>query len=171
MSRQIIPTSKIVANHIRFLTKGASDNGPFIDEKIARHDIALACISYLNSTLEMGIFNSDNAYPNDVRRRRVGERLHHIHGYSTLFWFDHVMEYAAIETSFNFETPDNFLVCLGALLDALETTHDLEPVPPVATLSSAQKRNLRPFNNSPKIRKGLVSEALIRNISRGLVEG
>jgi hypothetical protein len=79
-----IPTDETT----RYILHTAS--GPFLSYVHSHYDIALSCVTYLNTS---ACFYNPNTSVDDLRVR-VAKGFHGLHPYANEYWFQHLLQYA-----------------------------------------------------------------------------
>lgn len=62
--------------------------GPLLSYNIAQHDIALACVSYMNNSSDLLILEPDGS----TQLLRLVEGFHSLHPYVNCYWLEHVLD-------------------------------------------------------------------------------
>ncbi len=131
---------------------------PFLQSQRAQLTVALSCVLYLPSSLEL----VDPRLRDDELRSRIGQGFHDLHLYANDYWLDHLGALVALPVGWRLDEKD--FMALQQALERLTTTHD-----ELAALKGWKVRNEGDTPPSPK--DDLWRCLLISPAARSLLNG
>ena len=112
---------------------------PFLQSQRAQLTVALSCVLYLPSSLEL----VDPRLRNDELRSRISQGFHDLHLYANDYWLDHLRALVDLPVGWRLDEKD--FMALRQALERLTTMHD-----ELAALKGFKARNESDTPLSPK---------------------
>ncbi len=131
---------------------------PFLQSQRSQLTVALSCVLYLHSSLEL----VDPRLRDDDLRLRIGQGFHDLHLYANDYWLDHLCALVDLPVGWRLDEKD--FMALQQAIERLTTMHD-----ELAALNGRKVRNESDTPLSPK--DDLWRCLLISPAARSLLDG